>query len=152
MHTVHGVTTSVAGDVRAEPETDGTLRLSGRIEIGTASLRTGNEKRDATMHGKTLLVASFPAIVFEPERFTPSGPETAAGSIAGLLVGRLTIRGQARAQTISATLAANGDRIDASGTFDVAWQEFGIPDPSFFVVRIERVAHASFRATFVPLK
>ena len=28
---------------------------------------------------------------------------------------------------------------------------FGVPDPSFFVVRVEKVAHAHFRATFVPL-
>lgn len=151
MHTVHGSTASVAGEVRVEPERDGALALSGRIEIGAASLATGNAKRDATMHAKSLLVASYPTIIFEPERFVPAGPEEPGVASSGTLSGRLTIRGQTRAQSMHASLSRRGERIVASGTFDVAWAEFGVPDPSFFVVRIESAAHARFRAEFVPV-
>jgi hypothetical protein len=52
---------------------------------------------------------------------------------------------------VAATLTPRSERIVASGTFDVRWAEFGIPDPSFFVVRIEAVAHAHSRAEFVPV-
>jgi hypothetical protein len=31
----------------------------------------------------------------------------------------------------------------------VPWAEFGVPDPSFAIVRIEKVAHAHFSAEFV---
>lgn len=151
MHTVHGSTKSVTGEVRVEPEDAGVLKLSGRIEIGASSLETGNDKRDATMHSKSLLVGSFPTLVFEPEHFTPSSPAGADGSIPGALVGHLTIRGQTRIQTVSATLAPQGDRVVASGTFDVAWADFGVPDPSFSIFRINPVAHARFRAEFVPV-
>ena len=151
MHTVHGSTGGVTGEVRVEPEAEGVLKLSGRIEIDAASLDTNNDKRDATLHGKSLLVASFPKIVFEPERFVPKGPPGADGAMSGTLGGRLTIRGVTREQEMTATLTPRGNRIAASGTFDVAWPEWGVPDPSFFVVRIERVAHAHFRAEFVPL-
>jgi len=149
-HTVHGTTTSVSGDVTAAPDADGSLALSGKIEIAAASLHTGNDKRDATMREKSLLTASFPAIVFAPERFTPSGAAGAGGAVPGLLAGRITIRGKTKAQTIAATLTPRGERIEASGAFDVRWAEFGVPDPSFFIVRIESVAHAHFRATFAP--
>ena len=152
MHTVHGSTKRVTGEVRVEPEDAGVLRLSGRIEIAAASLETGNEKRDATMRSKSLLVDSFPTLVFEPERFTPSGPAGPDGSVSGSLTGQLTLRGRRRAQSVSARLAPQGERIVASGTFDVPWAEFGVPDPSFFVVRIEAVAHARFRAEFVPVR
>ena len=152
MHTVHGSTKNVTGEVRVEPEETGVLKLSGRIEIASASLETGNAKRDATMHSKSLLVGSFPTLVFEPERFEPSGPPGPDGSTPGTLTGRLTIRGRTKAQTASATLSPQGDRILAGGTFDVRWAEFGVPDPSFFVVRIEAVAHARFRAEFVPVR
>lgn len=152
MHTVHGSTKSVTGEVRVEPEDAGVLKLSGRIEIAAASLDTGNAKRDATMRSKSLLVDSFPSLVFEPERFAPSGPTSPDGSAPGTLTGRLTIRGQTRSQTVNVALAPQGDRIVASGTFDVRWAEFGVPDPSFFVVRIEAVAHARFRAEFVPVR
>jgi len=46
---------------------------------------------------------------------------------------------------------AAADGSVASGTFDVTWADFGVPGPSFFVVRIEKVAHVHFRATFVPV-
>lgn len=150
-HTVHGSTPSVAGEVSVTPEAADALKLSGKISIGAGALRTGNGRRDATMHGKSLLVASFPTIDFDPERFAPSGPADTGGRVAGVLTGRLTIRGQTRDQAISATLTRSGDQIIASGTFDVAWADFGVPDPSFFIVRIEKVAHARFRATFVPI-
>jgi polyisoprenoid-binding protein YceI len=151
MHTVHGVTKGVTGEIRAEPGQDGTLKLTGRIEINAGSLATGNDRRDATMHGKTLLVSSFPSIVFEPERFVPSGPASDGGTLGGTLSGRLTIRGQVLRQSMSASLTPLGPRISVSGTFDVAWADFGIPDPSFFVVRIEPTVHAHFRADFVPI-
>jgi polyisoprenoid-binding protein YceI len=150
MHTVHGSTKNVTGEVRVEPEPGGALKLSGKIEIGAASIATGNDKRDATLHSKSLLVDSFPVLLFEPERFTPSGPAGADGSTPGSLTGRFTLRGKTKPLTIDAVLAPKGNRIVASGTFDVAWAEFGIPDPSFFVVRIADTAHARFRAEFVP--
>jgi polyisoprenoid-binding protein YceI len=148
-HTVHGSTVDVRGEITAVPEPGDALKLSGKISIGTASLATGNNKRDATMHNKTLEVASFPTIDFEPERFTPSGPASPSGTLTGTLTGRITIRGQTKPQSISATLSPRGERVVASGAFDVAWTEFGVPDPSFFVVRVDKVAHAHFNATFV---
>lgn len=150
-HTVHGSTTRVAGEVGVSPGEAGVLTFSGTISIGAAELKTGNDRRDATMHSKSLLVATFPTIDLAPERFTPSGATTRPGSMAGTLTGRLTIRGRTRPQTIAVTLTPENGRIVASGTFDVSWLEFGVPDPSFFVVRVEKVAHAHFRATFVPL-
>ena len=74
MHTVHGTTTKLSGEVRVVPEDDGSLALSGRIEVDAASLDTGNKKRDATLRGETLEVATYLAIVLTPERFTPAAP------------------------------------------------------------------------------
>jgi polyisoprenoid-binding protein YceI len=149
MHTVHGNTGKVSGEVHVVPEESGGLALTGKIEIQAATLETGNVKRDATMHDTSLDVAEFPAIALEPERFTPSGPPAADGSVSGQILGRLTIRGVKHPVTVEATLTPQGSSITAEGTFDVAWADFGIPDPSFFVVRIDPVAHARFKAAFV---
>ena len=151
LHTVHGSTTNVTGDVRAAPAAAGALALSGRIEIAARTIATGNAKRDATLHTTSLDVATYPAIVLEPERFAPNAPPGADGALSGTLTGTLTIRGVAKRQDIAATLAPGDGRIVASGAFDVVWAEFGIPDPSFFVVRIDKIAHAHFRATFAPV-
>jgi len=150
MHTVHGTTSKVSGHVHAEPQPDGALTLSGRIEIDTSSLATGNSRRDATMHNTSLAVSSFPAIVFEPERFTPSGDAGPTGGVPGQLSGRITIRGKVKPQSMDATLTPMGRSIKVAGRFDVAWADFGVPDPSFAFVRIEAVAHAHFGVVFAP--
>lgn len=151
MHTVHGTTHRVSGEVRALPDEGGALALSGRIEVEAGSLDTSNEKRDAKMHGTSLDVARFPTITLEPDRFAPSALPGPDGRVSGRLTGRLTIRETTRPVTIEATLTVKGTGIEVTGRFDVAWAEFGIPDPSFLFVRIDKVAHAHFRAEFVPL-
>ena len=151
MHTVHGITRDVRGSVRLTIESDGALGLQGKITVNAASLDTDNKRRDAKMHGETLSVAQFPSIVLEPERFTPSGPPDAGGPMPGRLTGKLTIRGITRPVTIEATVTPGaGQAIEVEGRFDVAWGEFGVPDPSFGFIKIAKVVNARFKATFVP--
>ena len=150
MHTVHGTTSKLTGNVKVVPENGGGLALTGRIEVDAAALQTGNARRDEKMHEKSLDVPQFPVLVLEPEHFAPSAPAGDDGRVSGKILGRLTIRGMTQPVTIEATLSPSGGGIAVSGTFDVRWADFGIPDPSFFVVHIEQVAHAHFQATFVP--
>jgi polyisoprenoid-binding protein YceI len=153
MHTVHGITRDVRGEVRVAIESDGALGLQGKITVNAASLDTDNGRRDAKMHGTSLDVATFPFLVFEPERFTPAGEPAADAPMKGHLTGKLTIRGTTRPVTIDATLApATGHAIDVEGRFDVTWADFGVPDPSFAFVTIAKVVNARFKATFVPAK
>ena len=149
MHTVHGVTHKLSGTIEAAPIAGPALQLSGRIEVDTASLETGNGKRDATMHEKTLQVATHPALVLEPERFVPTGEPDPSGVVSGTLSGKLTIRGVTHPATIPITLTPRAGGLEAAGRFDVRWADYGIPDPSFLFVTIEPVVHARFRAAFV---
>jgi len=151
MHTVHGTTRGVSGEVHCAPGEAGALTLSGSVTVDAASLDTNNKKRDAKMHGASLDVSRFPAITLDPELFTPGAPAGADGTIAGVLTGRLTIRDATHPVSIDATVTPTPTGLDVAGRFDVAWAEFGIPDPSFFVVRIDPVAHAHFRARLVAL-
>lgn len=152
LHTVHGKTTRVSGEVRAVPGDGGALAFSGTIEVAAATLDTANAKRDAKMRGDCLAVDRFPALVFEPERFAPGpAPVAADGATAGTLTGRLTIRGVTKPAALAVTLKPSGGGIVVEGTFDVAWADFGVPDPSFLFVRIDPVAHARVRAEFVPV-
>jgi len=153
MHTVHGITRDVRGEVRVSIGSEGALGLQGKITVNAASLDTDNGRRDAKMHGTSLDVAKYPFFVFEPERFTPSGEPAADGPMKGRLTGKLTIRGTTRPVTIDATLApGSGHGIDVEGRFDVTWADFGVPDPSFAFITIAKVVNARFKATFVPAK
>lgn len=150
LHTVHGKTSGVSGQVAATPAPDGSLTFEGKIEIDAKSIVTGNDRRDATMHDSCLDVARHPSFLLEPESFVPSAAAPGGGSVAGTIKGRLTIRGVTRPTTIAATLTPAGDGIDTEGTFDVAWADYKIPDPSFLFVRLKPVLHAHFFARFVP--
>ncbi|HJQ97528.1 MAG TPA: YceI family protein [Candidatus Polarisedimenticolaceae bacterium] len=140
MHTVHGHTNQVRGEVRVRDEAGGALAMSGTIEIVAATLETGNASRDKTMRGESLAVEQYPVITLAPERFDPK---------TGTLTGTLTIRGVTKPTTIALTLDRQADRVTATGTFDVPWLDFGVPDPSFAIVRVEKIAHARFSAEFV---
>lgn len=150
-HTVHGKTTGVSGEVHVIDEPRGGKALSGRIEIAAASLDTANGRRDQTMRTKCLAVDRFPSIVFVPERFVPAAAPPAAGPVPGTLSGMLTIRDITKPVVMTASLEPKGTHIVVAGTFDVPWLEFGIPDPSFFIVTLDKVAHAHFKAEFVPV-
>jgi len=142
MHTVHGTTSKVAGRVTATGDPGGARELSGRIEIDAASLDTANSKRDETLHGTTLAVSRYPKIVFVPERFTPSGPLAPDGTLSGTISGQMTLRETTHPVAIAATLHESAAAIDVDGTFDVAWPEYGLPDPSFLFVHVAKIAHA----------
>jgi polyisoprenoid-binding protein YceI len=139
MHTVHGTTKRVTGEVTVDEAEDGAMTLSGRIEVGAAALDTGNGSRDKTMRTESLDVVTYPLIVLVPERFDPK---------TGTLTGKLTIRDVTKPVTIAAKLDRQGDRIVATGEFTVPWLEFGVPDPSFAIVRVQKTAAAHFSAEF----
>jgi polyisoprenoid-binding protein YceI len=151
MHTVHGITKKVQGEVQVTVEPDGALGFNGKIVVEAATLDTDNDRRDTTLRNKTLDVARYPSIVLEPERFVPVGSPPASGPVTGKLTGKITIRGTTQPVSIDAQLEpGTGAAIEVSGAFDVTWADFGIPDPSFGFIRIAKIARANFRATFVP--
>ena len=150
-HTVHGRTSRVVGEVTVTPEGSGALTLSGWVEVDAGTLDTGNARRDGKMRAESLAVDRFPALRFEPSRFEPSSTAGQGEHTEGRLTGRLKIRGVDRPVTLSVRLSLQGGRILAEGTFDVRWADYGVPDPSVFVLRVDPVAHARFRVEFAPV-
>lgn len=151
MHTVHGATTKVSGRVRVDGSIGGPLAFTGTIEVDAASLDTGNKSRDRDLHGKSLEVSRYEAISLAPSRFTPDGPPDASGRVHGTLAGELTIRAVTKAVAIDTTLLPEDGGVRVEGRFDVAWADFGIPDPSVLFLRVKKTAHAHFDAVFVPV-
>ena len=150
-HTVHARTTRALGEVTVVPGDGGALALSGWIEIDAGTLDSGNERRDKKMRSESLAVDRFPTLRFEPSRFEPSAAIARGDRVEGRLIGHLKIRGVTRPATLAASLTLQGGRIVAEGTFDVRWAEYGVPDPSVFVLRVDPVAHARFRVEFAPV-
>jgi polyisoprenoid-binding protein YceI len=139
MHTVHGKAGEVTGTVSIVSGSDSSLVLDGKIAIPVRALATGNDRRDAKMRGESLDAAKHPEITFVPK-----------GLSKGTLSGDLSIRGVSKSVAIPVTVEAAGGRVKVDGKLDVRWADYGVPDPSAFVLRVEDVAHTFFHVELVP--
>ena len=145
MHTVHGT----ANLERAEFVIDtATGSVSGEAVVSAASVDTGNKKRDKKMHSSVLLSDSHPKIVFRAHRF--EGEIDAAGPSEITLVGVMEILGVEHPLTVP--VEVNTTDGTARASFTVPYVEWGLEDPSTFVLRVgkEVPVTVAARITVVP--
>ena len=129
MHTVHGTATLERAEFVIDTATGS---VSGEAVASAASADTGNKKRDKKMHTKVLLSDSHPKIVFRAHRY--EGEIDAAGSSEITLVGVMELLGVEHPLTVPVAVSmAEGT---ARASFTVPYVEWGLEDPSTFVLRV----------------
>lgn len=133
LHTVEGSFQLREGEIRFDPATG---EASGRVVVDATSGDTGNEKRDGDMHAKVLESESYPHFVLTPERVEGSfSPE---GTSQIVLHGSLEIHGGTHPVALSAEVRTENGRVEADGRFEVPYVEWGMKDPSKFILRVEK--------------
>jgi polyisoprenoid-binding protein YceI len=134
LHAVRSRTRKIAGAVRVVDAGDHGVGLDGRLEIDAASFDTGNARRDRTLREETLNTAAHRRIVFSPRRIfrTSSWAEDEALTIEG----DLAIRGVTKRVRIPVTLSHRGSRVVVEGATRLRWADYGVPDPSFFPLKV----------------
>lgn len=145
LHTVEGSFQLEQGEVHFDPETG---EASGRLVVDATSGDTGNDGRDEDMHRKVLESARYPDFVFTPTRlegtFVPSGTSEVT------LHGRLEIHGGAHEIAVPVTAAVSsgpdGRRLEATGSFEVPYVEWGMKDPSKFLLRVKKKVEVTVHA------
>jgi polyisoprenoid-binding protein YceI len=133
MHTVQGSAQLEEGRLQLDGEAK---TLSGRVVIDSRSLETGNKGRDRKMHAEVLESERFPEIVLVPERF--EGTLATDGPSRLTIYGALTIHGQTHGVTLPAEVTLAGERLTARLTLAVPFVEWGMKDPSTFVLRVAK--------------
>jgi len=129
MHTVHGTATLERAEFVIDTATGS---VSGEAVVSAPSADTGNKKRDKKMHSTVLLSDSHPEIVFTAHRY--EGEIDAAGSSEIELVGVMEIIGVEHPLTVPVVVSiAEGT---ARASFTVPYVEWGLEDPSTFVLRV----------------
>lgn len=129
MHTVHGTATLERAEFVIDTATGS---VSGEAVVSAASADTGNKKRDKKMHSKVLLSDSHPNIVFRADRF--EGEIDAAGSSEIMLVGVMEIIGVEHPLTVP--VEVNTTEGTARASFTVPYVDWGLEDPSTFLLRV----------------
>jgi len=133
MHTVHGSFQLVSGMVRYDPATG---EASGTVVVDARSGDSGNEKRDRDMHDKVLESDAHPTIVLVPERVDGELPQAGRADIT--VVGSFLIGGSTHTVEIPFAVTVAGNALELQGRFEVPYVEWGLKDPSKFLLRVAK--------------
>lgn len=131
LHAVHGTLRAREGRIVLDPATG---EASGRIVLDARSAETGNRRRDEKMHDKILESARHPEMVYTVRRV--SGSLQPVGRSTLQLHGTLKMHGVERPLDLLASADAAEGRVRANGEFTLPYREWGLKDPSFFVLRV----------------
>ena len=142
LHHVDGSLRVKEGQIRFDPETG---QASGRIVIDATSATTGVVRRDRKMHEKILESAKYPDIVFTVERMSGAIHRTGRSDME--IHGTLDMHGVQKPVDVLATAVVDGDRVKATGHLTVPYREWGMADPSFFILRVEKEVHVQLKVT-----
>ena len=131
LHTVHGTFKVKGGTVRWEILTG---KTSGQIVVDVKSGYTGVGARDRQMHEAVLESDRFPEAVFSPDRIT--GQVSMEGESQVDAHGILRIHGQDHEVTLHGKVNLQDGRVTASAKFVMPYVNWGMKDPSTFVLRV----------------
>ena len=140
MHTVHGSFKAKGGSIRFDPQSGA---ASGKIQVDATSAESGNDSRDHKMHKEVLESEKYPEISFSPSQIVG---KVAPGS--NLQVqGTFRIHGSEHPLTLSVPLEISGDQLIAKFHFVVPYVEWGMKNPSTFVLRVNKEVSIDIAAT-----
>jgi len=130
-HTVHGTFGLTKGRIAFDPAGG---KAGGEIIADARSGESGDSGRDKNMHEKVLESAKYPMMTFSPDRV--DGKVTLQGDSKVQIHGTLDIHGVKHELTVPADVNFAGDRWTAKSTFDIPYVQWGMKDPSNFILRV----------------
>jgi polyisoprenoid-binding protein YceI len=142
LHTVHGTFALKSGTVRFDPETG---KAGGEIIVLAVSGESGNSSRDQRMHKEILETAKFPEAVFRPEQI--DGKVTQPGSSDVQLRGVISLHGSEHEITVRVHAELAGDHWSGTANFDVPYIQWGMKDPSNWLLKVKPVVNVELAMT-----
>jgi polyisoprenoid-binding protein YceI len=132
LHTVHGTFKMKSGSITFDPKSG---EASGEIIVDAASGESGNHARDKKMHNEILESARFPEITFSPKHVAGNLAEQGTSNVQ--VQGVFRIHGADHDLTLSLPVEKSSDQVKASTTFIVPYQDWGMKNPSTFLLKVE---------------
>jgi polyisoprenoid-binding protein YceI len=131
MHTVRGSAALEHGSFVFDTDSG---KASGEAMVSASSAGTDNRKRDDKMHHSVLLSARYPVIRLRAESF--EGALSPSGASEITLVGWLELLGVERPMRVPLQVTIDGGTATAEASFSVPYVDWGLKDPSTFVLRV----------------
>ncbi len=134
LHTVHGTFALKRGTLRIDPANG---RAEGELVVDASSGASGSEGRDHKMTHEILETDKYPEIVFRPDHM--DGKLEAQGKSEVKLHGILAIHGKQHEITAAVEAQAVAGGYDATASFEVPYIDWGMKNPSTFILRVNKV-------------
>jgi len=131
FHTVHGTFALTKGNIQFDPASG---KAGGEIIADALSGESGDAGRDKNMHAKVLESAKFPVVTFSPDRV--DGKVALQGASKVRIHGIFELHGVKHEVTVPADVTFAGDRWTAKAAVDIPYVQWGMKDPSSFMLRV----------------
>jgi polyisoprenoid-binding protein YceI len=142
LHTVHGSFQLKRGEVEYDYAGDA---VRGTLVADATSGQSGNRSRDRRMHKEILETATFPEIIFRPDRV--EGRVAKSGSSTVQVHGIFSIHGADHELTLPLRLQVFPDHWVADSHFTIPYVKWGIKNPSTFFLRVSESVEIDVHAT-----
>jgi len=142
LHTVHGSFKLKRGDIHFDPTTG---KAGGEIVIDLPSGGSGNGSRDKRMQKEILESQKYPEAIFVPD--SVQGRLETEGESTLDLHGVFKIHGADHEMTLQLLVdALGGGRYTATSHFSIPYVEWGMKDPSNFLLKVDKKVEMEVKA------
>jgi polyisoprenoid-binding protein YceI len=132
-HHVQGTFHVQSGSIDFDP---GAQKISGSVTVAAGSGNSGEPSRDKKMNSQVLETDRFAEVTFAPSSYqgtlAPSGDSTIQVS------GVFTLHGTPHDITVPMQIHIDGASLTAKGRFTVPYVQWGLKDPSIFVLKVAK--------------
>jgi polyisoprenoid-binding protein YceI len=142
LHTVHGTFALKRGTLHFDPSTGST---SGVMVVDVKSGQSGSEGRDRKMHKDVLQSDQFSEATFSPSKM--SGTLVPQGTSTIQVDGIFRVHGGDHPITLSVPLEIKGTTITARTHLSIPYVEWGMKNPSTFMLRVGEKVELEIEAT-----
>jgi polyisoprenoid-binding protein YceI len=132
LHTVHGTFNLKNGTLRIDPATG---KATGEIIVFATSGESGNSSRDERMHKQVLESSKYPQVSFKATQL--EGKLALSGSSDVNLRGVFSLHGGEHDLVVPVHAELAGDHWKGTAKFRVPYIQWGLKDPSNFLLRVK---------------
>jgi len=134
LHTVHGTFKLKKGSIHWDPDS---AKASGEIVVDVTSGASGSDARDRRMHKEILESQRYPEATFTPDRVDGNMD----------VHGVFKIHGADHELTLHFQVERNGNEYTASTHFVIPYVQWGMKDPSNFLLKVDKTVEMDIKTT-----
>lgn len=133
VHNVHGTFRLKQCHLSVDPQTG---IASGEVLVDASSGESADGARDRRMHKEVLESSKYPEIRFTPQRV--DGKLASQGKSSIMISGLFEVHGAKHAITVAAEVNIDGNQVSGTVRFEIPYVEWGMKDPSTFLLRVDK--------------